>query len=264
MSKVVEQEEVVDVAENEVLAEPTEETTQASPEQVPEEPKIPEKFQGKGIEDVVQSYENLEKEFGKRNNELGELRKLTDQLLELQLSKEGTKETPKEIEEPKGVDLDTLLDNPTDAVNQLIESNPRLKAIEQKLQQEQQLQVRSKLDERHPNWEVTASTPEFQNWVAESKARTMMFQTAHQTYDYDLAGELFDMYSGRAEGKPAKPKEEMKKAVEKQTTESGSTGNAPTKVYRRADLINLKLTDPNKYEAMEDDILLAYAQGRVR
>ena len=48
------------------------------------------------------------------------------------------------------------------------------------------------------------------------------------------------------------------------TVDVGGAGESSRKVYRRADLIKLKLTDPSRYEALQDDILAAYAEGRVK
>jgi hypothetical protein len=35
-------------------------------------------------------------------------------------------------------------------------------------------------------------------------------------------------------------------------------------MYRRADLINLQITDPRRYEALAEEIQDAYAEGRVK
>ena len=148
-------------------------------------------------------------------------------------------------------------------VNKLINNNPRLKAIEERIQQEERTKQRTVLDQNHPNWEITAGTPEFQNWVGENQARSRMFQEAHVNYDFELANELFNMYTAGKSQQVSEPAAQKQEVV-KQAVETGSTGSAPTKVYRRADLLNLRISDPAKYEAMEDDIMLAYAQGRVR
>jgi len=36
------------------------------------------------------------------------------------------------------------------------------------------------------------------------------------------------------------------------------------KVYRRSDLIKLMVSDPSRYEALSDEILRAYSEGRVK
>jgi hypothetical protein len=44
----------------------------------------------------------------------------------------------------------------------------------------------------------------------------------------------------------------------------GGSGEVSRKIYRRADLIKLKMTDPDRYMALEAEILDAYATGRVK
>jgi hypothetical protein len=48
------------------------------------------------------------------------------------------------------------------------------------------------------------------------------------------------------------------------TVDVGGTGETSRKVYRRADLIKLRMTDPDRYEQMADEIMDAYATGRVK
>ena len=48
--------------------------------------EIPDKFQGKSMEDIISSYENLEKELGRKGQEIGELRQVTDGILQQQLT----------------------------------------------------------------------------------------------------------------------------------------------------------------------------------
>jgi hypothetical protein len=44
----------------------------------------------------------------------------------------------------------------------------------------------------------------------------------------------------------------------------GGSGESSKRVYRSADLIRLKMRDPDRYEALQDEIMLAYAEGRVK
>jgi hypothetical protein len=46
--------------------------------------------------------------------------------------------------------------------------------------------------------------------------------------------------------------------------DTGGTGEGSKRVYRRADLIRLKMTDPARYDALSDEIMQAYAEGRVK
>ena len=44
----------------------------------------------------------------------------------------------------------------------------------------------------------------------------------------------------------------------------GSAEGSRKKVYRRADIIKLIKTDPERYQSLSDEILKAYAEGRVK
>ena len=56
----------------------------------------------------------------------------------------------------------------------------------------------------------------------------------------------------------------QEQAMRAATVDVGGTGESSRKVFRRADLIKLKMTDPARYDAMSDEIMAAYAEGRVR
>jgi hypothetical protein len=57
---------------------------------------------------------------------------------------------------------------------------------------------------------------------------------------------------------------DRKDALKSATTESRtSTSPGGGKTFRRADLIRLKMEDPNRYESLQDEIYAAYADGRV-
>jgi hypothetical protein len=61
-------------------------------------------------------------------------------------------------------------------------------------------------------------------------------------------------------------KSKVEKAMKQTSSESRSSGDSVggKKIYRRADLINLQVTDPRRYEALSDEIQSAYAEGRVK
>ena len=91
-----------------------------------------------------------------------------------------------------------------------------------------------------------------------------MFQRAHSNYEFDVADELFTMYKDASGIKKEESAKNTSKKLKQAAVETGSTNTVKRKVYRRADLINLRMTDPKKYEAMEDDIMRAYTEGRVK
>jgi hypothetical protein len=226
------------------------------------EVQIPEKFKGKSVEDIIASYQHLESEYGRRNQEIGTLRKLTDQLLEL--------DEPKKKEKPK-VTVDSLLENPEDVINSSIDSNPRLKAIEDKLHKESLKEEKQAFESKHPDWEATMRTAEFAEWIGGSAVRQRMLLEADQNFDYALGSELFDMYElvrGSAVKEAKKERDtKARQSAKSGVTESGGAsgeGGGKKKKYRRADLIQLKVSNPAEYDRRyESEFKPAYMEGRV-
>lgn len=223
---------------------------------------IPDKFKDKSIEDIVQSYTKLEKEFGRKSNEVGELRKLTDEFLKLQLDKQ--EQSIDSSDKDKGFTFDDLVDNPSEAIQKALDNNPEFKSLKEQLTNSKRDSAKSVFESKHPDWQEVVQSDGFQDWVAESKIRTKMFQEANQNYDYETGDEIFQLYKDTHNVKKEaanKKREEDLKAV---TTETGSTGVVKQKVYRRADLVKLRMQDPQRFDDMQDEILLAYKEGRVR
>ena len=54
-------------------------------EQPQEQPTIPEKYQGKSLEEVVQMHQEAEKLLGRQSSEVGELRKVVDDYIASQV-----------------------------------------------------------------------------------------------------------------------------------------------------------------------------------
>jgi hypothetical protein len=111
--------------------------------------------------------------------------------------------------------------------------------------------------------------PKFAEWIQASKIRTQLFVQADQQYDPEAADELFTLWKER-QG-VVNQTVNAEKAARKQQVQAASTGSArgnpdsnPRKIYRRADIIKLMKTDPDRYQAMSDEIMQAYAEGRVK
>lgn len=259
-------------AENEEFASLDELSTEVSEPDVQEEEvvaaeaepaELPDKFRGKSTEDIVKSYTQLEQEFGRRNNEVGELRKLTDELLSLQLSEK------KEEEEPSyEVNVDSLLDNPQEAISKAVENHPKFKQFEEAQRTASVGQAKASFQEKHPDWQELVTSDDFTSWIQESPVRTSMYQAADKNFDFAVGDELFTTYKalrGQANSHATEEKSSnAKQALKKASVERGSGQGSTKKVYRRADLIQLKLSNPAKYAAMEPEIMKAYEEKRVR
>lgn len=210
------------------------------------------------IEKVVKEHKELQSLYGRQTQELGDLRKLTDQLLQFN----NNQNQPRQEEKKKPlVDVDSLLENPEDALNRALNEHPKLKAMEQQLFQSRVSKAKEQFELDNPDWKDVVQSQNFQQWVTSSPVRLRMFQEADRNYDYNTGSELIQMYKQlNGSGQQSAPNVKAG-SVERGT--SARTGNTK-KVYRRADLINLRINDPQKWEAMEGEIMKAYAEGRVK
>lgn len=224
----------------------------------PAAPELPSKYKGKSVEDVVRMHQEAEKLIERQGREVGEVRKLADELIKSQL-------TPKaEVEKPKEVDF---FENPQEAIRQQIENNPRVLAAEQYAKQVQAEQSKQRLAQKHPDAPQIVGDTGFQEWVKASRVRMQLFQQA-DNYDLDAADELISTYkelrSVRQKNVEAVDNTARDRTLKAVAVDSGGSGESSQKVFRRADLIRLKMRDPVKYEAMSEEILDAYRSGRVK
>ena len=165
-------------------------------------------------------------------------------------------------------DIDFFTD-PERAVSKAIENHPKIKEAEQYTQQYKKTTALSQLQAKHPDMQTILQDNRFAEWIKGSKIRTQLFVQADQGYDADSADELFTLWKERKT--VAQQTANVEKQARKQSLKAASTGNARgsaegsrKKVYRRADIIKLMKNDPDRYQALSDEIMAAYAEGRVK
>lgn len=228
-----------------------------------EESSLPEKYQGKSLEDIVQMHQEAEKLLGRQSSEVGELRKVVDNYIQTQLETQA----PQQPVEPED-DIDYFTD-PKAAVERAISNHPKIKEAEQFAQENRKQTALANLQQRHPDMQEILQDPQFAEWIQASKIRTKLFVDADQRYDHDAADELFSNWKERKQ--VAQQSLNVEQQARKQTVKSASTGNAKgtaepsrKKIYRRADIIKLMNNDPDRYAALSDEIFKAYSEGRVK
>ena len=228
-----------------------------------ENPTVPEKYQGKSLEEVVQMHQEAEKLLGRQSSEVGELRKVVDDYINSQTQLSA----PQQDVEPED-DLDYFTD-PQAAVNRAIENHPKIRQAEQYSAQYKKQTSLAQLQTKHPDMQKILSDDKFANWIKASKIRTQLFVAADQNYDADAADELFTLWKERKT--VAKQTAAVEKQARKQQIKAANTGNAQgssetsrKKVYRRADIIKLMKDDPDRYQALQPEIMKAYAERRVK
>ena len=257
------EEDKVDAIENEAEEIQQEATAEVEQPQV-EEPSLPEKYQGKSLEEVVQMHQEAEKLLGRQSSEVGELRKVVDDYISSQTPTPAPQQQTVEPED----DIDYFTD-PQAAVNRAIENHPKIREAEQYTAQYKKQSSLATLQTKHPDMQTILKDPKFAEWIKASKIRTQLFVAADQQYDADSADELFTLWKERKQ--VVQQTANVEKQERKQQLKAASTGNARgsgeggrKKVYRRADIIKLMRTDPDRYTALADEIMAAYAEGRVK
>jgi len=255
------EQENVDTLENEV--DEIQQKPETQVEQPQEEPDLPEKYQNKSLEEVVQMHQEAEKLLGRQSSEVGELRKVVDDYISTQIQPQA----PQQYVEPED-DIDYFTD-PQGAVNRAIENHPKIREAEQYTAQYKKQSSLATLQSRHPDMQDILSDAGFSEWIKASKIRTQLFVQADQQYDADAADELFTLWKERKT--VAQQTANVEKQARKQSLKAANTGNARgsaegsrKKVYRRADIIKLMKNDPDRYQALSDEIMAAYAEGRVK
>lgn len=224
-------------------------------------PELPEKYRSKTLEEVIRMHQEAEKLIGKQAQEVGEVRKLADELLKQSIS---SKQQPKEEVEPE-IDF---FEDPKKAVLKTVEKHPDVLAARQAAAEFKRMQTQQRLAQEHPDYTQLVQDPEFAAWVKASPVRVGLYAKADGEFDFDSANELLSTYK-QIRGVKTKQTEDAGEAVRKQNLKTaqvdvGGSGESSKRVYRRADLIRLKMTDPSRYESLSDEIMKAYAEGRVR
>jgi len=273
---IVEAEENFDEVDNvEDLTQRLGQELKSEEEQVEEQPtenveteELPPKFQGKSVDDIINSYVNLEQQYGRQGNELGELRKLTDSLIQKNLQEDATSQRTESLE--KSLSEDDFYNDPLNAVRKVVAE--ALEPVKSNLSQTQVDSTVQRLQAKHPDLTEVVNDLGFQQWIMESTPRQDMWVKASNG-DFDYADELFTQY--KAVQKPqVKAEKEQSQAVKEKELEaassvsSGSSQDAEASssktIYRRAELVRLKINDPQRYNELQGEIMQAYAEGRVR
>ena len=238
-----------------------EEEQPAEPEEIQEqEDAVPEKYQGKSIQDIVRMHQEAEKLLGRQSSEVGELRKVVDDFVKTNIANSPQQEQDEEYD---------LFDDPDKYIEHKVSNHPKIKEAEQVSLAMRQQETLSRLQSTHPDYSTIVADEKFAEWITKSKVRIELFQRADQKFDFDAADELLSSWKERQN--IVQETADMQKTDRKRQLKSASTGTASgsgerpsRKIYRRADIIKLMQTDPNRYQELAQEIRQAYAEGRVK
>jgi hypothetical protein len=250
--------------QSELEAEESKQQEQQDAAQEQAKVEVPEKYRGKNFEDIVRMHQEAEKLIGRQAQEVGEVRRLADELLKQQLSSKKS-EAPAQQIETKEIDF---FEDPNTAVHKAVATHPDVLAAKQAAAQFKALQTQQQLAAKHPDFKEILTDGEFIEWVKASPLRLNMFAMADAQYDFMAADELFSTFKQIRTAKTQQTqdtgKQVLKQNIKAAAVDVGGTGESSKKVYRRADLIRLRMNDPDRYMAMQDEIMAAYAERRVK
>ena len=227
---------------------------------IEQKPELPDKYRDKSLDEIVRMHQEAEKLIGKQAQEVGEVRKLADELIKQNLgSRQQTRQEEPEVD---------FFENPQKAVQRTVDNHPDVQAAKQATLEMRRAQVQQRLAQEHPDFGEIAKEQDFANWVKSSPVRLRIFEQADAGYDYDSANELLSTYKQLRSVKQKQSSDEgevtRKQNLKAVGVDVGGSGESSKKVYRRADLIRLKMQDPNRYDALSDEIMQAYIEKRVR
>lgn len=226
-------------------------------EQPTEEEELPEQYRGKSVKDLVRMHQEVQSVLGRQGNEVGQLRKVVDDFIKAQTVQH----------KPPEEEVDFFAD-PDKAIQKAIDSHPKVRQAELMANQMRQTSAAHTLNTKHPDYKEIVNNNDFAQWVMGSKVRQELYRRADR-YDVDAADELISTWKER--NQVVKQTAAVEQQARKQAIKQASTGSsaasgegASKKVYRRSDIIDLMQRDPDRYLALSDDIMLAYAEGRVK
>lgn len=246
------------------------------------ESTVPEVYQGKSLEDIIAiaeqnatNHAEAQKVIGRQGTELGEVRRLADQLINADLTKRTTGD---DTSTDEIVNLDSF-DDPkaaTDAISKLIDRKvaERVSGMEQRVESLTGLSVEQRLNTDHPTWRSVVQSKEYLDWVNASPVRVRLAQEGNAG-NYESGSELLSTFTALnptktatddGDGDPAtgSSKEDALKAAELEGGASKRKGGKKGPVYKRADIMELRIQDPNRYDSMRPEIRQAFAEGRVK
>lgn len=249
-----------------------------APETAVELEVLPEKYQGKTAAELAKMHINAEQRLSQQGNELGQLRKLADQLLELK--KENVREPKKEARPP--ITVDEIFADPDKAIKQTVEGSGVAQRADEAVSRveniERQLALQA-FEGKHPTYKQDLNDAAFQEWVSGNSARTELFRRA-DNFDVASADALWQMWGEYKELKSISDKRAQAVEKRKETltaaktvSESPVDSSSKSPVYSRAKLMELQTrahsgdlkargrwTDPE----FQNELLRAYSEGRVR
>jgi len=253
--------------EQEVEAQAPEEqevATEEKPESI-----LPDKYKGKSLEELARMHQEAEKLIGRQAQEVGEHRKFFDEMMKRELLKSKAERQPnqEDIEDPDN----RFFKSPTKSMDDFINNHPTIKQAQEQALIMKAQNAQQQLQQQFPDYVQVVKNEKFLQWVESSPIRQQLYQEADANYDVTAAAELISTWKALSNVNQQKTQstitpesqESRTKSLKAAAVDTGAPGMGSKKRYSRQALQDLLRTNPEKYYANADEILLAYDEGRV-
>lgn len=231
------------------------------------------RFRGKSTAEIVNMYKNLESHSGRLASQLGENKQMLNQLI-LGKRQDDIRQNSGPKPELKPTDL---LANPTEALDRYlsVREEPRVSQLQERLNKLEAQLGQTRFTSKHQDADTVTADPAFAAWVQQTPLRMRLAQSAaNNNYeDADLLLTEWRQSQGSRESSVTNEAERQaalaaRVGLEGNNTGSESGNSASTRqgrTFKRADLIALRQSDPDKYESpsYQREIVQAYREGRV-
>lgn len=242
---------------------------------------VPEKLRGKSVRDLLAILREQEQHIGRQANEVGTLRKLVDQALEVTNPGHASRTAREEPITEAQLDADSLLNDPLGSVSRVAKATT--KPLEERLEQLEAERRHQAFLREHPTALQDVNDPSFVEWVKGNKARAKLGMKAFpqgQTPDFEAADDLWTLWEEAKASKaqvvqdedpaptPPKPAPAAHAAPKLLSGAGGSepgTGRSQ-RIFSKAKLIKMQTEDPGAYydPEFQAELMQAYREKRVK
>lgn len=233
------------------------------------ESSLPEKYRGKSVEEVAKMHQELEKLNSRQAQEVGEHRKFVDDMLKRELLLNKKEQQPsQEIEEDPN---EKFFKKPTEAMDEYLSNHPTIKEAQEQAFLMKAQSAQQNLQQQFPDFVEIVKDPSFKEWVNASPIRQRLYDAADEGYDLSAASELFGTWKAISGAKQTEQQvvnnnevqDNRSKSLKAASVDTGTSSISSNKKYSRKAIQDLLRNNPDKYYAHSDEILKAYAEGRV-
>lgn len=253
------------------------------PADPPADDGLPEKFKGKTAKEIAEAYVNLESELGRVRNDIGDLREEARTWRALAEDLGTQIRRPAEPErKPVEISPDQLISDPRNSIQAVVDDllDKRLEPIVKDTRRVARDVEVSEFVRDFPNYVEIGNDPEFKEFVAKSPRRRELAVRALEKEDIKAMRSLLEDWNERKEliASLSKKQEEHQEqtpaaptgvegARKVATERPGNTAAVPSgRIFYQTDVINVMLTDPDRYYSApyQEELMKAIRERRFK